>query len=352
MNLYLTKSGRLKRKDNTLSFDIYKSETDEEPQVSEAGDCVDCFEDQEIEKKIDFPIETIDAIYLFGEVDLNTRMLGFLSQSRVPLHVFNYYGSHVGTYLPHAEQVSGDVVIAQVEAYQNLKRKLGLAKSFISSSIHNILSNLQYYERRDGGLAEPIAEISLLYEGLERANSIESVMGIEGQVRRLYYAAWSKWVLNLPDTFTRVYHPPDNPFNCLLSFLNSLLYGVIVSELYRTALYPGISYLHSPQSRRYSLALDLSEAFKPVLVDRLLFRLFNRKEIGTKHFKDKSNGVLLTNEARKKVIESWDDQLRITIDYPPLKRSVSYRQLIRIDCYKLISSLIEGKDFVAFRIPY
>lgn len=66
-------------------------------------------------------------------------------------------------------------------------------------------------------------------------------------------------------------HPPDNMINSLISFVNSLIYAKTLSEVYHTQLNPTISYLHQPGARRFSLCLDLSEIFKPLIADRLIF---------------------------------------------------------------------------------
>ena len=80
----------------------------------------------------------------------------------------------------------------------------------------------------------------------------------------------------------RVMHPPDNMINSLISFVNSLVYTRTLSEIYHTQLNPTISYLHEPGIRRYSLCLDISEVFKPLIGDRLIFSLLNRKQITEK----------------------------------------------------------------------
>jgi CRISPR-associated protein Cas1 len=160
------------------------------------------------------------------------------------------------------------------------------------------------------------------------------------------------WLGDQAKKFKRVYHPPDNPLNALISFLNSLLYTACVSELYRTALYPGISYLHTPQTRRFSLALDLVEPFKPLMADRLLFRLLDCRMIGDHDFRKYSNGFLLTDDARRRVLQEWDQELRKTVHNPALNRSVSYRQLLRLDCYKLVNFLLEGREYRPYKIEY
>ncbi len=348
MNLYLTKPGRLRRKDNTLFYELLNLSGEETDYEVETDD----IEELEAEKKHSFPIETIDSIYVFTETTLNSKLIAFLGQKKIPVHFFNYYGNHCNTLLPHAEQLSGDLVIRQSEAFVDTEKRLRFCRALLGSAFHNILSVMQYYQRRKGGLETEIEKVRNLADSLSQCNSPDEMMGIEGNIRNVYYSAWHKWMGDIAVNFKRVYHPPDNPLNALISFLNSLLYTACVSEMYRTALYPGISYLHAPQSRRFSLALDMVEPFKPLMVDRLIFRLFDRNEISDNDFKDHTNGVLMTDEARKRIISAWDEQIRTTIDYPELKRSVSYRQLLRLDCYKLIKFLLEDQAFKPYRISY
>lgn len=348
MNLYLTRAGRLRRKDNTLFYEILNIPEECPDFDAETDD----FEELDPEKKHSFPIETVDAIYVFTETTLNSKLIAFLGQKKIPVHFFNYYGNHCNTLLPHAEQLSGDLVIRQAEAFVNMEKRLRFCRALLDAVFHNILSIIQYYQRRKGGLDSEIEKIKALASSLSKCLSPDEMMGIEGNVRNIYYSCWHKWMGDIAVKFKRVYHPPDNPLNALISFLNSLLYTGCVSEMYRTALYPGISYLHAPQSRRFSLALDMVEPFKPLMVDRLIFRLFDRKEIGDDDFRQHTNGILMTDEARKRIVTAWDEELRSTVDYPELNRSVSYRKLLRLDCYKLIKFLLEDQDFKPYRIQY
>lgn len=348
MNLYLTKPGKLKRSGNALQFIIFES--DEENLNCENETPLD--EDEAVVAKKNLPVEVLDSIYLFNEVRLNTKLLNFLSQKRIPVHIFNYWGSHAGTYMPHAEQFSGDLVIEQGVAFRDMARRMAICRAISLSKIHNQLSVLQYYARKKSGIYGIIDEIKELRSSAQSAEHPEQLMGYEGLAGRKYYSSWYIWLKEVEKGFARRYRPPDNPVNAMISFLNSLLYAACVSELYRTALYPGISYMHAPQSRRFSLALDLVEPFKPLMVDRLLFRLFSRNEVGAKDFLPYGNGVLLSDSGRQKVVKAWDEQLRKTVSYPALKRSVSYRQLLRLDCYKLIKHLLEGKEYKPYCIAY
>lgn len=349
MNLYLTKHGRLRRKDNTLCFEEVKIPPEYEYNGEEEYDILDAT------PKIlshNLPVENIDAVYIFGEMSLNTKLINFLNSNKIPVHIFNWYGHHTGTIMPHAEQLSGDLVIAQGAAYTNMEKRLYICKALLNATMHNIKSVLQYYERRKGGLAENIIQLESYQNRIADQTSVESLMGLEGNARRLYYQSWQVWLGDAGKNFKRVYHPPDNPLNAIISFVNSLLYTACVSELYRTALYAGISYLHTPQTRRFSLALDLVEPFKPIMCDRLIFRLLSSRTITDKDFLKHSNGFILTPEGRKTILQSWDAMLRETTKKKELKRSVSYRQLLRLDCYKLINYLLEEREYKPFKIGY
>lgn len=349
MNLYLTNSGRLRRKDNTLLFErvTLPDETDCDDEIES-----DTLDEVTADAKNALPVETIDAIYIFREVTINSKLMIFLAQKHIPVHFFNYYGHHSGTYLPHVEQLSGDLVIRQAAAYVDMETRMKICRSLLDATIHNIHSVVGYYARRNPMLREVKQQIKDYGETLCNASNPNELMGIEGTVRRLYYGAWSGWLGDMKTNFQRTYHPPETPLNALVSFVNSLLYTAFVSELYRTALYPGISFLHSPQSRRFSLALDLTEPFKPIMADRMIFRLWNTHSIGDRDFMKGTNGFVLSDPSRRKILAEWDALLRDTIYLKSLDRSVSYRQLLRLDCYKLINFLLEGRDYHPFRMEY
>lgn len=169
---------------------------------------------------------------------------------------------------------------------------------------------------------------------------IQELMGTEGRIRQIYYQSFNK-ILNNNFIFkTRQKRPPTDPLNALISFGNSLAYSVILSEIYKTQLDPTISYLHEPSSKRFSLSLDLSEIFKPLIVDSVIISLINNRVINSKHFSEKDGIVMLNEEGKKRYIIEWQKKLETTIKHRTLKRNVSYRFFIRLECYKLIKHVI------------
>ena len=138
--------------------------------------------------------------------------------------------------------------------------------------------------------------------------------------------------------------------NSLISFVNSLIYTTVLSEIYKTQLNPTISFLHEPGVKRFSLCLDIAEIFKPLIGDRMIFSLLNRNQITENDFDRESNFLYLKESAKKKILMEYDERLKRTIKHRDLGREVSYRYLIRLECYKLIKEIIGEKEYMGFKI--
>ena len=175
-------------------------------------------------------------------------------------------------------------------------------------------------------------------------------MGIEGSIRKIYYSAWNIIVNQEINFEKRVKRPPDNMINTMISFLNSLVYTACLSEIYISQLNPTISYLHSVGERRFSLSLDISEVFKPLLADRIIFNLLNKKIITEKDFAQESNFLYIKEKAQKTILKAFDDRLNTTIKHRDLNRKISYRHLMRLEAYKLVKHLLEDKKYEGFKI--
>ena len=230
----------------------------------------------------DIKVEMTRDIYLFGEVSLNTKCLNYLATLKIPVHVFNYYGFYTGTFYPKETNVSGKLFVKQVENYTDNDKRTEIAQLIIDAASSNILRNLRYYQERGKELEEIIEQIKALKKGIFRTQNIEELMGVEGSIRKIYYDSWNIIINQEIDFEKRVKRPPDNMINTMISFLNTLVYTACLSEIYVSQLNPTISYLHSVGDRRFSLSLDLAEIFKPLLADRVIFSLLNKKMITEK----------------------------------------------------------------------
>lgn len=285
-----------------------------------------------------------------SEMTFNTAFLNYISQYGIPIYFFNYYNYYTGSYYPKESMLAGQLLVKQVEFYSDYEKRIGIARRFIEAAADNIYRNLRYYNGRGKDVSLQMQEIDFLRKKIPKAVTVEELMGIEGNVRREYYSAWNMIVNQEIQFEKRVMHPPDNMINSLISFVNSLVYAKTLSEIYHTQLNPTISYLHEPGVRRYSLCLDLSEVFKPLIGDRLIFSLLNRNQITEDSFTKELNFLHLKKEASRLIATEFENKLKTTIMHKELGKQVSYQYLIRLEAYKLVKHLIGEKEYEGFKI--
>jgi CRISPR-associated protein Cas1 len=115
---YIFKNGRLRRNENTVEFENSTGE------------------------KKSIPVNDVYSMHLFGEIDLNTKLIVFINQYGIPLHLYNYYGYYSGSFYPREKLLSGFLIVKQVEHYLDLQKRLIIAKEFV-----NILANLEHYKK-------------------------------------------------------------------------------------------------------------------------------------------------------------------------------------------------------------
>lgn len=324
-NYHVFSNGRLERQDDTLRL------------VTEDD-----------EKKF-IPIEHAEAIFLHGQIDYNTRLVSFLNQHGVAVHVFGWNDYYAGSIMPKRGQTSGQTLVAQVNAYEDDDHRLSIAQAFVSGSVHNMRKNVAYYDGRGHDLGAAIDELDRCERRVESTGDVQELMGVEATARRAYYSIFDPV---LPEGFVfggRSYNPPNNEVNSLISFGNSLVYANCVSAIRATALDPAISFLHEPGERRYSLALDIAELFKPLLADRLIFRLVNRGQLTLDSFETDLNSCLLNDAGRETFTKEFERTLEQTVEHPALDRKVSFQYLMRLEAYKLKKHLLTGEPYEPFR---
>jgi CRISPR-associated protein Cas1 len=314
--------------------------------IERTGDTVRVVTEDDEKKYL--PIENAEAIFLHGQIDFNTRFVSFLNDQGVAAHVFGWHDHYAGSIMPERGQTSGQTLVEQVRAYEDRVHRLDLATSFVQGSIHNMRANVVYYDNRGHDLNSVLDDLDAAQDRLEGVRDMNEAMGVEASARRSYYAAFETVLPEEFDMGTREYNPPPNPVNALISYGNSLVYASIVSAIRATALDPAISFLHEPGERRYSLALDIADLFKPLLADRIIFRVVNRGQVRIDDFESELDACLLDDEGRKTYTKAFEETLDETIDHPRLNKKVSYQYLLRIEAYKLKKHLLTGEPYEPF----
>jgi CRISPR-associated protein Cas1 len=310
---YLFNPGRMSRRDNTLKF-------------------VPVDADGRESKPKYLPVEAVEGLYIFGSVDANSAM-------------FNFLGNQPKEYL-----LAGKMQVEQTRAYLDGKRRLHIARALVRGASFNMLKNLRYYDRRRESMADIIEPIEQYRKAIPETADVSELMGLEGNCRQTYYRAFDRIVPDFPMN-GRVKQPPSNELNALVSFGNMMCYTLALDQIYHTQLNPTISFLHEPGARRYSLALDLAEVFKPILVDRTIFKLLNRNELKPSNFEDRMGGCFLKDSGRKIFIRAFEERLNETIKHRSLNKKVRYKTLVKLECYKLAKYILRmEEEFKPFKI--
>lgn len=321
---FLVNSGRLRRQDNNIYFDRY----DEEGNVTGTKP---------------LPINAIDEIYILAKVDIDSYTMAFLANNNILLHFFSPYQAFRGNFFPNTSNSvnkSGFVLLQQLRAFDDPVHRLYLAKQVTRGQIINGANNCQRHK-------VTFDETTYL-PNLEKAQTINEIMAVEGAFKKNYYQAWNS-IINNQRSFkftTRSKQPPTDKINSFISYVNTRIYNVVLSEIYKTELDPRIGFLHEPNYRALSLHLDIAEIFKPIIGDNLIFSMINKKEITAKDFKTDSGRIRFTNEAIKKIelkmIQKLTDQTTIG------KQKLTWRQVIRREVNQIKKSVCESAEYEPF----
>lgn len=331
---YLFNPGIMERQDNTLKFTA----------ITEDGNG-----EESLGKPKFLPVEQVGDIYVFGSLKANSALFNFLGQKDIAVHFFDYYENYTGSFMPRDGLLSGRLLLAQTAAYQNKKKRLEIARKFIEGAAHNMVKSLGYYNSRGKDLEQFINKINELALLIPQTDDVKELMGTEGMIRQTYYEAFDV-IINDFNMELRTKQPPQNEVNALISFGNMMCYTETLRAIHQTQLNPTISYLHSPGDRRYSLSLDISEIFKPIIVDRVIFKVLNKKMIQPQHFDRKLNSCLLNASGKKIFVQAMEDRFNETFKHKSLNRNVSYKHLIKLECYKLIKHLIGDEEYKPFKM--
>lgn len=327
---YLFNPGRLNRKDNTLKF----------TPVDEDG--------HEGDPRY-IPVEGVSDLFVFGSLDANSALYNFMGKQHITVHFFDYYEHYTGSFFPKEYLLAGKMLVNQVVHYQQKSKRMALAHKLIDGAAFNMLKNLRYYNKREKDVELQIQTIENLTTQITKCQAPDELMGIEGNIRQTYYQAFDV-ILNDFEMGTRTRQPPLNEVNTLISFGNMMCYALCLSQLYHTQLNPTISFLHEPGVRRFSLALDLAEIFKPILVDRTIFRVLNKKEIQSSDFSVELNRCVLKESGKKVFVKAWEERLNETIKHRVLNKHVSYKHLVKLECYKLSKHILGMEEYKPFKI--
>ena len=301
-------------------------------------------------KKVYIPIEATKILNIYSNIIINSNFFNLMNSKDIIVNLFDKHNRYIGKFIPNNTRKSCLLLLKQVEIYNDYNKRMNMAKDILSSEIYNLKSNLKYYNRRyNHDIKEKIKLIEKAEKEINLIKEHEKLLLCEARIKGIYYSCFNEILQNEKFKFIkRSKRPPQDPINALISFGNTLLYNYIAKEIYKTKLDIRIAYLHSSNNRYESLNLDLADIFKPIIVDKMIFKLINKKIINDRlHFENINGGVYLTGEGKNIVINEFYKKIKdiTTIG----NNKMSYEKIIRKEIYKLINSIDNDEKFRAFK---
>ncbi len=291
------------------------------------------------------PLLEVASVSLFGNAHISSPAMRALLSRDVPIYYLSY-GGWLSGWARSVNDHSLDLRIAQYAAVGEPERCLSIARGFVLGKIRNqrTLIRRALAERA----RETLQAMSLLSHRAERARSSEELLGFEGSAAKRYFEAFGE-MLNTATGFEvtgRSRRPPTDPVNAMLSFGYAMLVKEALAAVIAVGFEPGLGFYHRLRPGRPSLALDLMEEFRPLIVDSTVLSLVNTREIRSSHFDRRGRAIVLTPEGRKIVIGAMERRMRTTIVHPTFGYSVTYRRALNVQA-RLLARAIQ-QDIPAY----
>lgn len=306
--------------------------------------------EQEKQKVLQIPIHTIGSIVCFGNVLCSPFLLGFCAERDVSVSFLSRNGRFLASVLG---PVRGNVLLRrqQYRMADDEEKTRGIAANVVSGKLANcrIVINRTIRDHSSKVNAEALKgaseKISKIIDRIPRMTSADEVRGLEGQAAAEYFSVFDHLIIDQKDDFKftdRNRRPPLDEVNALLSFIYTLLAHDVRSALETVGLDPAVGFLHRDRPGRPGLALDIMEEFRPVIADRLVLSLINRKQVNKKGFtKAASGAVVMDDTTRKTVLTEYQNRKQDEVYHPYIEETVSIGLLFFIQA-NLLARYIRG----------
>ncbi|MBN2001730.1 MAG: CRISPR-associated endonuclease Cas1 [Anaerolineae bacterium] len=304
------------------------------------------------------PINVLEQVVLIGRgVSVSTPLLYDLAQRGIDV-VYQSRHGRLGFRLVGPAGKHSALRVRQVQVCTAPESALPIAQAMIAGKLHNQAVVLRRQTPMDvaadatetGSVDAAVQTLRTQMQQAAHAPNAETLRGYEGSGAAAYFAVWARLFDARAWSFRgRAYYPPPDPVNALLSLGYTLLLHDVASALYRIGLDPDIGVLHTLDYGRPSLALDLEEEFRPVVVDTLVLRLIRERFLEPGDFRtppeqaDRRSGVWLTDDARRFFITQYAARLAVRVQHPAWQQQLTYRQCIQRQAEHLARCIL-GRD--------
>ncbi len=294
---------------------------------------------------LDIPLIKVDQVVLFGNITVTQSALQSLLERNVDLVFLTSRGRYLGRLQPEFSK-NGILRRAQYAAAQDAERTLEISKGFIRGKLLNMRTVLQRAGREGAkaDLSSAIDQLRALVNRLPRATSVNEARGVEGAGTAVYFQQFDNLLkvdgISFPG---RVRRPPTDPVNSLLSFGYVLLHKDLYAVCNLVGFDPYIGYLHADRHGKPSLALDLMEEFRPVLVDGMVLSLINKRMISPADFEVSLGRIhRMKKGALKTFLRVYEERKRDEIKHPALGHRVTYWRALELQA-RILAKVLVGE---------
>lgn len=294
-------------------------------------------------KVVRVPLAKVEQVMVLGDITLTTPALHALLERKIAIHYLSARGRSYGALTADWGKNSG-LRLAQYALFGDRLRRFVVARQCVAGKLLNMRTMLLRYARsRENStmLTEAAQQIrgclrSLArlepqpFDPTDRMNGLGALLGLEGSASAAYYGVFST-LLKGPWNFPgRVKRPPTDPANALLSFGYTVLTNQIVSLVHAVGLDVGLGVLHQPGFGKPALALDMIEAFRPLIVDSVAITMINTGQLTPDDFAAELGAYRLSDKARNSFLEKLEARLSERVQHPVFGYQTSYRRCIEL----------------------
>lgn len=293
------------------------------------------------------PKETLESIGLFGNIHLTTPCVRECLKRKIPICYFSNNGYYFGKLEP-PRNTNIFRLKKQIHMTEDVEFTLGFAKKIIDAKIHNQVVLMKRYNRTvKAELVDEEKAMKAAQTRVSGCKSIDQVMGYEGIASKNYFQGLAKLVV--PDfAFEgRNRMPPRDPFNAMISFGYTVLMEEIYGELENHGLTPFGGFMHQDRERHPTLASDLLEEWRAVIVDAVVLSMIQGHEISLCDFtrEEENGGVILKKEAKRKFLGKLENKMQSEMNYLSyISSKSSFRKAIWLQIGELVKA-VEAENF-------
>ena len=288
------------------------------------------------------PAFDLHQVVLFGNIGITPAAMHTALMQGIDLVLLSATGSYRGRLVGPQGR---NVILRQIQyrRYEDEDFRLRTARGFVSGKIRNMRTLvMRLARRRNRNAAQTAHRLRSLLKQVDRIRDAQALRGIEGAATATYFGALGQFFPTAFPFVKRTRRPPKDPVNAMLSFGYALLSSDMESAVLRVGLDPYIGYLHLVDYGRPSLALDLMEEFRPVIVDAMVLDLLNHGQMKTEDFEQRDGGVFLCGDGRHRLIRAYQDRVAVKIQYlrpDGQVQKIPYRQCFELQARRLIRIL-------------